>query len=187
MQTVLIAAVTVETLVCSMFFLSVIVSRLRFYGVLERVDFAVRAAKTYNEKEEMVYHLKIEYEGMKESHENPLVKERLTNLHQKVKIAVDTAEPLVSSLSSVSNYMWAFRSLGIGSFLLILFTSAFLISIWVALALIGLSVLAYSYTSLDQWRVTKIVRTLALMVAGTPEERLQSGADVNRQSAMKQS
>ena len=58
----LLAAVTLETLLCSMFFLSVIISRLHFYGILQRVDYAVRIARAYNNKEEELYNLRLQFQ-----------------------------------------------------------------------------------------------------------------------------
>lgn len=164
MQNILIAAVTIETLICSMLFMSVIVSRLRFYGVLERVDFAVRAAKAYNEKEEAAFNLQIEYEGMNPPQVNALLVSRVNSLHRKVQTAINAAEDLVSRLASVSNYMWTFRSLGIGSFLLILVTSASIISAWLAIGLIVFYILASVYSTLDQRKVGKIAQTVAQKV-----------------------
>lgn len=146
----LIAIVTLETLICSMFFLSVIVSRLRFYGFLKRVDYEIRLARAYNDKEEELYGLKLE---MADPANFP--EDRLQSLNAKVSDTMDRAAPLLNDVSSIAGYMAVFRNLGILTFILILITSAFLISRKLALLFIIISTLAYLYTTLDKWRKNK--------------------------------
>ena len=141
----LIAIVTLETLICSMFFLSVIVSRLRFYGFLKRVDYEIRLARAYNDKEEELYLLKLDMDATKEFPQS-----RLEALGTKVSDTMDRAAPLLNDVSSIAGYMAVFRNLGILTFILILITSAFLIAKKLALLFIVLSALAYLYTTLDK-------------------------------------
>jgi hypothetical protein len=142
----LLGAVTIETLICSMFFVSVIVSRVRFYEILRRVDYAVRVARTYNNKEDEVYNLKLQFPDTRDSFDV-----RLNTLTRKVIDAIDNAEPLFRDLSLIARYMWGFRNLGIGSFVLVLLTSAFLVSRPFGVVFIGLSLLIYLYSIFDKW------------------------------------
>jgi hypothetical protein len=142
----LMAAITIETLVCSMFFVSVIVSRLRFYGVLKQVDYAVRTARMYNDKEEEVYNLMLENEAKKE-----VLEGRLQHLTQRIADAINKAEPLFRDLDFIANAMWALRNSGIGTFVLILLTSAFLISNILALIFVVVSLAAYIFTVFHKW------------------------------------
>lgn len=146
----LLAAISLETLVCSMFFVSVIVMRLHFYGILKKVDYAVRVARTYNDKEDEVHHLCSQAQ-------NPTLQSRLERLTGKVADAIDHAEPLFRDLTFIMNYMRGFRSLGIGSFVLILITSAFLLARPVGVAFTVVIVFAYTYSYADHiWRDRRI-------------------------------
>ena len=51
----LFSLVSVETLLCSLFFLMVIAARLRFSNIIDRVNRALNIAKAYNQKEELLY------------------------------------------------------------------------------------------------------------------------------------
>lgn len=158
-QSNLMAIVTVETLICSMLFLSVIVSRLRFYGILRKVDYAVRVARTYNNKEEEVFVLTLQMS------DTVTLNNRLERLTRKVGDAIDHAEPLFRDLRFVANYMWGFRNLGIGSFILILVTSAFLVSKGLGVAFISLSVLAYVYATFDEWWRARRIKQIPFFLA----------------------
>jgi len=148
-ETTLIAAIALETLICSMFFLSVIVSRLRFNDVLKRVDYAVRIASSYNDKEEEVYNLILE------GHDESKVSNRLQVLKDRISNAVYHAEESFKDLRPIVNYMWVFRNLGLVSFLLILVTGALWVSPMLAILFTSLSVLAYVYSALDSWIRTR--------------------------------
>ncbi len=154
-DTALIAAIAVETLICSMFFLSVIVSRLRFNDVLKRVDYAVRMATSYNDKEEEVYNLILQQHD--EVNERA-IRNRLQKLKDKISTAVYHAEESFRDLRPIVNYMWVFRNLGLISFLLILITGALWVSPILAILFASLSVLAYVYSELDSWIRTRSLK-----------------------------
>ena len=145
----LIAGIAVETLICSMFFLSVIVSRLRFNDALKRVDYAVRIASSYNDKEEEVYNFVLQ------GHEEARVSHRLTILKEKITVALYHAEESFRDLRPIVNYMWVFRNLGLVSFLLILITGALWVSPILAILFTSLAVLAFVYSALDTWIRTR--------------------------------
>lgn len=151
----LIAGIAVETLICSMFFLSVIVSRLRFNDVLKRVDYAVRIATSYNDKEEEVYNFVLQ------GHDEAKVTNRLQALKQKISVAVYHAEESFRDLRPIVNYMRVFRNLGLISFLLILITGALWVSPILAVLFTSLAVLAFVYSALDT-----VIRTKSLEKRG---------------------
>jgi hypothetical protein len=156
----LLAVVAMETLLSSMFFVSVIVSRLRFYNYLRRVDYAVRLARMYNNKEEEIFHLRLQFPEARDSFEH-----RLTSLTQKVADAIHHAEPLFNDLSFVARYMWGFRNLGIGSFVLILVTSGYLVSPPLGVLFVTVSVLAYLYSFIDSWWRSKKLQHVPFFLA----------------------
>lgn len=151
----LIAGIAVETLICSMFFLSVIVSRLRFNDVLKRVDYAVRIASSYNDKEEEVYNFVLQ------GHDEAKVRHRLQTLKHKISVAVYHAEESFRDLRPIVNYMRVFRNLGLISFLLILITGALWVSPILAVLFTSLAVLAFVYSALDT-----MIRTRSLEKRG---------------------
>ncbi len=132
-----------------MFFLSVIVSRLRFNDALKRVDYAVRIASSYNDKEEEVYNFVLQ------GHDEAKVRHRLTILKEKITVALYHAEESFRDLRPIVNYMWVFRNLGLISFLLILITGALWVSPILAILFTSLAVLAFVYSALDTWIRTR--------------------------------
>jgi len=141
----LFAAITVETLVCAMFFLLVIGSRLRFYSVLKKVEYGVKVARAWNTKEEEALNIKLQGNPSAE------LQLRLERLTRKVGVATSQAEPLLADLITMARYMWVFRTLGVVTFMVILTTSAFLLSNRLALAFIALATLGYSYARIAKW------------------------------------
>lgn len=152
-----IAALTVETVLSSMLFLLVILSRLRFYNTLKRVDHSVRSARAMNDKEDQVHLLDIETRG-----EIPELATRRAYLTRRVNQYMNDAESLFDNLMPLVAYMWVFRSLGIGMFLLILSTSAFLISPMLSLSFVVLAFSAYTFMHLDTRRHERQLQGLAL-------------------------
>jgi hypothetical protein len=106
----LLAIVTVLTLLSSLFFLAVIISRLRYYEVLQRVEYAVRKARVWNDKEEEVFLIVAQQDNVE-------LRARLDQLTASVTEAVDHAEPLRQDLLGIARYLWLLRNLGLGCFL----------------------------------------------------------------------
>jgi hypothetical protein len=100
----------------------------------------------YNDKEEEVYNLMLENEAKKE-----VLEGRLQHLTQRIADAINKAEPLFRDLDFIANAMWALRNSGIGTFVLILLTSAFLISNILALIFVVVSLAAYIFTVFHKW------------------------------------
>lgn len=166
----LLGAIAVQTLVCSMFFVSVIVSRLRFYNILKKVDYAIRVARGYNDKEEQAYLLFLQQHGRGDLERNDKSKaedldkqylldstmpvdltERLHSLTAHVTDAINNADPLFRDLLFVTRFIWGLRNMGIIAFVLILLTSALLVSKNIALLSLALFLSALLYTVLDAW------------------------------------
>jgi hypothetical protein len=64
---------------------------------------------------------------------------------------MNDAETSFDHIQPMVRYMWVFRTLGIGMFLFILLTSAFMISVKLSLAFLVLTVSAYVYMHLHGW------------------------------------
>jgi hypothetical protein len=144
----LIAAIAVQTLISSMFFLSVIIARLRFNDVLRRVDYAIRLASSYNDKEEDLLLLALQ-ESAKDKME---LERRMQNVKTKISESIYHAEQQSwNGLVPIVKYMSISRNLGVISFLLILITSALWVSKVMAIIFTAMSVLGYVYPSFDRW------------------------------------
>jgi hypothetical protein len=141
-QDTLWAAVALQTLFCSMFFLAVIVSRLRFYEIIRQVEYAVRQARAWNDKEEEVYVLTLHSP-------NEALVERLQQLTNLVAVAISNADPLLNDMFRVAGYIRVFRTLGIVTFMIVLTTSALVISTGLGSLFIGVLGFSYLYTMFD--------------------------------------
>lgn len=143
----LLAAIATQTLISAVFFLSVIISRLRFNDVMRRVELSTRLAIFYNVKEEELGLLS--FQALDQEKAN-LQLQRLDDLKAKISLATFWAEQSMKDLVPVVRYMSAFRNFGVISFLLILITSALWVSRFLAILFTGLSVLAFVYPFLDK-------------------------------------
>lgn len=143
----LLAAIATQTLISAVFFLSVIISRLRFNDVMRRVEFSTSLARSYNAKEEELCNLAFQ---TIDPTKLDLREERLKELKERISLATFYAEDSMKDLVPVVRYMSAFRNLGVISFLMILITSALWVSRFLAIVFTGLSLLAFVYPFLDK-------------------------------------
>jgi len=152
----LIAAVLLETLICSMFFLAVIVARIRFNAILQMADCIITTARSYSRKEEEIHNLKYTQVEGRDSQ----VQKRLEYLYPRTDRAMVSAKRLLRELSGIASYMRVFRTLGIGGFVLILVTAAFMVSKALGLLFVGLYLVSHVYSMLDSlartWRLNRI-------------------------------
>lgn len=132
----LFALISVETLVCSILFLAVIASRLRFSDVADRVTHSLGMAQVLNEKEEYLLH-KVNITKNEREKLNKITSEIQTQLYE--------ARDRLEEILPVTYYMRYFRNTGILTFLLILISSAFFISSFLSLlfSVLGFSTLIY--------------------------------------------
>lgn len=132
----LFALVSVETLICSILFLVVIASRLRFSDIADKVTHSLDLAQSYNEKEENLL-----IKGNLNKEEAIRLKEFNQKIYQQLietKIGLAEMEPITA-------FMRFFRNAGILTFLIILVSSALFISSFLSwlFALLGITSLLY--------------------------------------------
>ncbi len=142
-KTSLFCLVSVESLICSIFFLAVIASRLRFSDIADRVRTAINMAKAYNEKEESL-HEEQEITGKK------II--RLDTLTAKVNEQLHEANLVLVEISPVMTYMEYFRNAGILVFVIILISSSLFITGalgWIFVALVLATYLYFNRTSIN--------------------------------------
>lgn len=152
----LFCLVSVESLVCSIFFLAVIASRLRFSDIADKVRTSINLARAFNEKEEALYH---------ESETNDVRQSRLRALTSKVNRQLFEASQSLRRVDPVMAYMEYFRNAGILVFLIILISSSlFITSVlgWTFLALVGAT---YFYFNREPINLNVKVLLLQLRIA----------------------
>jgi hypothetical protein len=143
-----IVIIAILTLMCSVFFLSVVVSRLRFYDFLRSVEQSIRLARAYNDKEEELYNLMFQINS---ENDRRIVSDRHQELNRKIASIISSASKLHEQLMPTVTYMSISRNLGILTFLLILIISASMISTYLAILFVLLFLVASSYTGFDKW------------------------------------
>ncbi len=143
----LIMLISIETLFCALFFLSVIASRLRYTKMTEEIDNLVRLARNFNEKEEEVHNLILQ--GLGDENIQGNLRRRLQSLSQKIKQYVDRANELMEKARPILVYMSLFRNLGVITFIFILITSCIFFSETLAFIFLLFSIVAYVYEYID--------------------------------------
>ncbi|MCU0438402.1 MAG: hypothetical protein MUC49_10815 [Raineya sp.] len=143
----LIMLITIETLFCALFFLSVIASRLRYTKMTEEIDNLVRLARNFNDKEEEVHNLVLQGLGDEEVQIN--LRKRLQSLGLKINQYLERANILLSQTRPILIYMSLFRNLGVIMFIFILITSSLFFSKSLAMIFLIFSIVAYIYEYID--------------------------------------
>ncbi|MEI9920936.1 MAG: hypothetical protein WDO14_19395 [Bacteroidota bacterium] len=145
----LFCLVSVESLICSVFFLGVIAVRLRFSNIADRVSLSINSAKAFNEKEEFL--------GDPGKNDNEKLQQRLSAITQRVNTEIRAGNKAMEEFSPVVNFMQYFRNAGILTFLVILITSSVLVTsvlAWLFLLLAFASVLYFNSGVIVQtWKI----------------------------------
>jgi hypothetical protein len=130
----LYAVLAYQTLFCSVFFLAVIATRLKFNDLSNYVDKFLQLSKTYNDKEEQsIQNNNGSSEGFTQKIRKFLVNANLT---------MEQTVPIIE-------YMQFFRTLGIFTFFLTIITGGFFISVSLALFLALLTIATYVFYNMN--------------------------------------
>lgn len=122
-----------QTLFCSVFFLSVIGSRLRYSKLTDYVDRYLHLAKALNEKEELL----LQKENMN--------KADLIIYNTKIKHLLREGYKKQDEIFPIMEFMKFFRTLGITMFFTVIVTSGLFISFWLSFILFFVSTLSMIY------------------------------------------
>lgn len=149
----LMIMVMFETLICAMSFILVIAARLRFSHLAEKIDMVISLARSYNNKEEEAFNMRLQSAQFAEVNDvqEKILEQRLFYLTKKINHQVKQAEKLVFEVDPIVQYMGFFRNLGVVTFLIVIITSLFLFSKAVAGFFAGVAVLAYLFKQFDTW------------------------------------
>ncbi len=141
----LLVLIMFQTVLCALFFLMVIAARLKFSKTAEQIDNTVRLARSYNNKEEEVYILKLQ------APHNTLLDKRLIVLNRKISQLVLQAADLIKEIKPVISYMSFLRNMGVLFFLFIIITSLLFFNNTVAIFFGVMALSAYMYKQFDTW------------------------------------
>jgi hypothetical protein len=144
----LFALISIETLLCSIFFILVIAIRLQFTKHLEKIDYLARLANTFNSKEEEVSNILInsDSDSLKIKLEH-----RLKYLSNRIDLSLTDAENLLKQTSPIMTYMVIFRNIGVVLFYLILITCGMLFSYGFSLFIFTLAIFALFYSRIQSF------------------------------------
>jgi hypothetical protein len=146
-ENTVLAAVASLALICSMFFIAVVVARLRFNSLVGFANYSTQMTAAFNEKEEdLARHLLLVQGTPPHS-----VELRLNRLRELITGSLDEARLAVDQLRPIIFYMGVFRRIGIVVFLATLVASALLISQLLAAGFAVIGLIAYGYPTLDRW------------------------------------
>jgi hypothetical protein len=146
-ENTLVVAIAAQTLLCSAFYLSVIVCRLRFNDLVGRSNYCIRVAAEFNRKENEVEALALQFETPPER-----VATRLRELTSKISESLGFADESMRTLAPIVRYMSLFRNMGVLTFLTVLVVSALWISHLLAVFFAVLSLTAFTYPAFDRVR-----------------------------------
>jgi hypothetical protein len=168
----LLALICYETLFCSVFFLSVIASRLRFSDLTDYMDRALQLSRAYNLKEEDL--LNNQDKDMNDS--------RVQKFNRQIREVLKVGNQKQKKIGPIMEYMAFFRNMGVISFFIILITAGLFISVELALIFVLILLLSFLYFKFDNiifffqsmsfrieefyFRVYQYVNRAALVVIG---------------------
>ena len=126
----ILSVLAFEALVCALLYLMVIVKRINFYKHLDNVQENLQIAKTYNQKEEEYDLLCVQNTG------NEDFQNRKNELTEKVKTYSDRSAQNLEKLKMVMKYMTFVRETALFIFVLIIATSACIVSFYTGMVFI---------------------------------------------------
>ena len=144
-QQMIISTLAIESIICSLFFLLVLVSRTRFHDTISAAELHIKMARELNNKEEeydIVYH---------QQPSNKVIQERLELLNVEINQKLRFGSQKLKELESIVNYMNYVRNIGLFLFVIILSTAAGIVSYKLSIAFLILYIISYTYHKMDSW------------------------------------
>ncbi|MDG1476179.1 MAG: hypothetical protein P8Q14_03460 [Vicingaceae bacterium] len=135
----LLALICYETLFCSIFFLSVIASRLRFNDLTDFIDRSLQISKSTNEREEELV-----------SNSN-ITDGKVKKLSKKIRSHLRFGNLKYEEIGPIMEYMKFFRTLGISTFFVIIITGGLFISVELSIIMLFISILSLFYFRLNRF------------------------------------
>jgi predicted PurR-regulated permease PerM len=144
-------------LVCTVFFLVVLILRSLYTSILLEVGKYVTKLLFLNKKIE-----ELEQKQQNQSGFSNIQSDKLQTSKNKVEGEVEDTKVVMKKLKSVENDIKAIRGLGIISFYLILVVSGFYFSWWAATFILAFGVFAYIYPEYIKNRLYQPLRRIGI-------------------------
>ncbi len=148
----LLALICYESLFCSIFFLSVIASRLRFSRLTDVIDKALQLSRSYNLKEE----------DLLNNQNRDMDDIRVQKFNKQIRDVLKIGNKEQKKITPIMEYMAFFRNLGVISFFVILITAALFISVELSLIFCSILLLSFLYFKFDD--ILFFFRSLTLRI-----------------------
>lgn len=136
----LFALIAFQCLICSMFFILVLASRIKFSSLIENLKSLLKIAQLYNSKEEELHLLK--------QQNTSGLDDRLGYLKSKIESSLSDTRKIMNKVRPLFMFMSIFRNFGIISFYLILITSGLFFSNTIFLSIIGILIIGFTFKSI---------------------------------------
>lgn len=136
----ILALISYQLLLCSIFFLAVIASRLRFSKLTDYIDRFLQLSKAMNEKEENLI--------LNDKNNT----EAIGLYNRKIKDLLQKGYKKQYEIVPIMEYMQFFRTLGVVMFFVIIITGGLFISTWISVILFFISLLSLFYFHLGKFR-----------------------------------
>jgi len=138
------SALAIESIICSLFFLLVIVSRIRFHDTSSEAELYIKIAREFNNKEE-------EYDVINHHQPSNVIQERLDHLNSEINEKLKFGTKRIKELESIVTYMNYVRNIGLFLFVIILSTAASIVTYKLSIAFFLLYIISYSFHKIDSW------------------------------------
>jgi hypothetical protein len=151
-ETVMVA-IACAALIASMFFVAVIVARLRFNSLVGLATYSLEVTAAFNDKED-----EIDRQLLFSQPGPAAAQERLGRLREQISYSLSDARLAMEQLRPIISYMRIFRHVGVLTFLCALVASAMWVSPVLAAGFTLIAVLAYGYPTLDRLVRDAVIR-----------------------------
>jgi hypothetical protein len=150
----ILVIMAVESLVCSLLYLLVIVSRTSFPNYFQEILVDLQLAQGYNQKEE-------EYDVLlRQGSENTEIKNRKNQLLVLTKKYTDKVSTDIKILKNIFSYMNVIRNTALFLFVVLIATTACIVSVYLGLIFILMYFLSYIFQYYDKIKLNKILYSL---------------------------
>jgi hypothetical protein len=133
----ILSLIALLTLFCSVFFLAVIASRLRFNDLSDSIDKSLQLSKTYNEKEENLI-----------SSNNGVVNDASNTITKIIRKHLIKGNLTLEQTIPIMEFMRFFRTLGIFTFFIIVVSGGLFVSVQLSMVLAFIMIISFLFFKL---------------------------------------
>jgi hypothetical protein len=149
-ESMILSVAACSALICSMFFMVVMVARLRFNALTGPASFSTQMATNFNSKEEEIArYMLLEAPTADPAKAPAVLEERLVRLRKQITFYLDEGRVEVEQMRAIIGYMTIFRTLGLIAFLVTLVVSAMWFAPRLSIFFGLMAFLTYAYPMMD--------------------------------------